>query len=207
MTPEARAAEALIALGSGIRARRQALGLTLKDVQAASGLSHPFLSKVERGLAQPSMRSLTQIADVLGTTGHALVALGSAEDVGGVRRGNAVEVSHGEGLARALVRGAWPFLPVEYRSGPREFEEFYTHMTREMVYVASGTCEMEIDGHGVFKLRPGESLFYGAHLKHRWRQLSKGQVRVLLIQEAVDPALAQNHRLDPCSWDVEALRS
>ncbi len=91
-TPAARAARTLAALGGAIRARRQELGLTLKDVQAASGLSHPFLSKVERGLTQPSMRSLTQIADVLGTTAHGLVALGANEDVGRVQIGDAIEV-------------------------------------------------------------------------------------------------------------------
>jgi transcriptional regulator with XRE-family HTH domain len=174
------------ALGAGIRERRQSLGLTLKDVEGATGISHPFLSKIERGLSRPSMRTLTLIADVLDTTAHALVALSSAEDFGGVQRRSALEVEHSTGMARFLVRGAWPFLPVEYRSGPSEFEEYYTHAAREMIYVATGRCEMEVEGHGIFKLGAGESLFYGGHVKHRWRQLNKGSLRVLLIQESLE---------------------
>src|ERR1700688_1067249 len=61
-------------LGGAIRARRRLLGLTLVDMAAQAGLSHPFLSQLERGLARPSMRSLTAIASTLGTTAQALMA-------------------------------------------------------------------------------------------------------------------------------------
>jgi quercetin dioxygenase-like cupin family protein len=52
--------------------------------------------------------------------------------------------------------------------------------------VAAGICEMEVDGHGVYQLGPGETLYYGAHLKHRWRQVSTGAIRMLLIQDNVE---------------------
>lgn len=94
------------------------------------------------------------------------------------------------GMARSLVHGGWPFLPVEYRSGPENFEEFYVHAARETIYVASGICEMEIREQGIFKLRPGDSLYYDAHVQHRWRQVSKGSIRVLLIQENADAVAA-----------------
>src|SRR5580693_9988604 len=61
-------------LGGAIRARRRLLGMTLVEVAASAGLSHPFLSQLERGLARPSMRSLTAIASTLGTTAQALMA-------------------------------------------------------------------------------------------------------------------------------------
>ncbi len=61
-------------LGGAIRARRRLLGLTLVEVAGSAGLSHPFLSQLERGLARPSMRSLTAIAATLGTTAQALMA-------------------------------------------------------------------------------------------------------------------------------------
>jgi transcriptional regulator with XRE-family HTH domain len=55
-------------LGGAIRAGRRLLGMTLVEVAGSAGLSHPFLSQLERGLARPSMRSLTAIAATLGTT-------------------------------------------------------------------------------------------------------------------------------------------
>jgi transcriptional regulator with XRE-family HTH domain len=194
---DARADALLASMGEAIRLRRRSLGLTLKDVQVATGLSHPFLSKVERGLVRPSMRSLTSVADVLGTTAHALMTLDASEEVGDVRSGSSLEVAHGDGIARALVRGSWPFLPVEYCAGPREFEEFYIHPGREMMYVAVGVCEVEIDGHGVYELGPGESLFYGAQVKHRWRKLSRGAIRILLIQENADTAVHELRHIAP----------
>lgn len=45
-------------LGARIRELRQARGLTLVRLAAATELSHPFLSQLERGLAQPSLASL-----------------------------------------------------------------------------------------------------------------------------------------------------
>jgi transcriptional regulator with XRE-family HTH domain len=57
-----------VRLGSAIRARRHQRGMTLVEVAASAGLSHPFLSQLERGLARPSMRSLTAIAATLDTT-------------------------------------------------------------------------------------------------------------------------------------------
>src|SRR5258705_13241721 len=62
-------------LGGAIRARRRQLGMTLEEDAASAGLSHPFLSQLERGLAPPSMRSLTAIAATLGPTAQALMAV------------------------------------------------------------------------------------------------------------------------------------
>ena len=53
-------------LGEDLRALRKAQGLTLNDLSAASGRSVSFLSKVERGLARPSVTSLQEVAEALG---------------------------------------------------------------------------------------------------------------------------------------------
>ncbi|MCC7361563.1 MAG: helix-turn-helix domain-containing protein [Anaerolineales bacterium] len=52
-------------LGERLRARREALGLTLRALGAQVGLSASFLAQVERSLANPSIESLQQIAAVL----------------------------------------------------------------------------------------------------------------------------------------------
>jgi len=52
-------------LGARLRERRTALGLTLKDVADAAGLSVGFISQVERDLTVPSLSSLVSIARVL----------------------------------------------------------------------------------------------------------------------------------------------
>lgn len=52
-------------LGERIRERRKALGLTLQVVADRAGLTAGFISQVERGLAAPSLTSLTAISRVL----------------------------------------------------------------------------------------------------------------------------------------------
>ena len=115
-------------LGEAIRGRRRQLGMTLVEVAASAGLSHPFLSQLERGLARPSMRSLTAIAATLGTTAQALMAdseLPAAPEpdpVSIVRRGadEGVPVDSPGGHVRPLVRGERAMLPVEFNGAPRD---------------------------------------------------------------------------------------
>src|SRR4051812_32656496 len=52
-------------LGARVRALRRERGLTLKGLGRLAGLSHPFLSQVERGLARPSVGSVERIAAAL----------------------------------------------------------------------------------------------------------------------------------------------
>ena len=52
-------------LGARVRALRRERGLTLKGLGRLAGLSHPFLSQVERGLARPSVTSVERIAAAL----------------------------------------------------------------------------------------------------------------------------------------------
>src|SRR5204863_1922697 len=52
-------------LGGRVRSLRRQRGLTLKGLGRLAGLSHPFLSQVERGLARPSVGSVERIAAAL----------------------------------------------------------------------------------------------------------------------------------------------
>ena len=53
-------------IGERIRERRRELGWTLKRLADETGLSLPYLSDVERGRTQPSVKTLTRIAAGLG---------------------------------------------------------------------------------------------------------------------------------------------
>lgn len=52
-------------LGERLRSRRRSLGLTLKEVADAAGLSVGFISQIERGITTPSLSSLVSVARVL----------------------------------------------------------------------------------------------------------------------------------------------
>jgi transcriptional regulator with XRE-family HTH domain len=176
----------LKSLGESLRRRRKALDFTITELAAMSGLSRPFVSQVERGLARPSMRSLTSLATALGTTAHMLMALPEDTPVTLVRRDTPenLTVDHGNGQARGLFRGTRSMLPVEYRSGPREFEEYYVHRGEEFMYVVHGQFEMDIEDQGVFKLADGDTLYYAGGVRHRWRSLTDEPFCMLLVQQS-----------------------
>ena len=53
------------ALGGFIRAQRQLAKLSLRDMATMTSVSNAYLSQVERGLHQPSLKVLHSIADAL----------------------------------------------------------------------------------------------------------------------------------------------
>ncbi|MGD9529791.1 helix-turn-helix domain-containing protein [Pseudonocardia sp.] len=53
------------ALGGFIRAQRQLAKLSLREMAAMTSVSNAYLSQVERGLHQPSLKVLRSIADAL----------------------------------------------------------------------------------------------------------------------------------------------
>src|SRR5262245_52658720 len=61
-------------LAARVRARRQALSLTLRELGAMSGLSERFLVLLEGGKANVSVTRLEDVARALGTTGAELIA-------------------------------------------------------------------------------------------------------------------------------------
>jgi len=177
-------------LGGAIRTRRRQVGMTLVEVAASAGLSHPFLSQLERGLAQPSMRSLTAIAATLGTTAQALMAdseLPAAPDaapVSVVRRSadEFTPVDSPGGYVRPLVRGERAMLPVEFNGAPREFDEYYRHDGDEFVYVVHGLIEVDVEGE-FHTAAAGDSIYYAGGLRHRWRSLTDTEVRLIVVQQ------------------------
>lgn len=61
------------ALGGFIRNRRQQANLSLRQLAEKTRLSNPYLSQIERGLHQPSMRVIKLIADALNVSAETLL--------------------------------------------------------------------------------------------------------------------------------------
>jgi XRE family aerobic/anaerobic benzoate catabolism transcriptional regulator len=68
-----RAVDLLARVGSRVRTRRRELGWSRKELGERAGLSERFLTMVEAGQGNPSLRSLVEIAEALGTTPVALI--------------------------------------------------------------------------------------------------------------------------------------
>jgi transcriptional regulator with XRE-family HTH domain len=61
-------------LGAFIRNQRQLANLSLRQLASMTSLSNPYLSQVERGLHQPSVRVLKAISDALNLSTETLLA-------------------------------------------------------------------------------------------------------------------------------------
>ena len=63
----------LLALGELIRAQRHQAELTLRELAARTNVSNPYLSQIERGLHEPSVRVLKAIAGALNLSAESLL--------------------------------------------------------------------------------------------------------------------------------------
>ena len=69
----AREADPQRMLGDFIRAQRQLANLSLRQLSAMTEVSNPYLSQIERGLHEPSVRVLTSIANALNLSAETLL--------------------------------------------------------------------------------------------------------------------------------------
>jgi transcriptional regulator with XRE-family HTH domain len=62
------------ALGAFIRSQRKLANLSLRELAAITKVSNPYLSQIERGLHEPSVRVLRSIAEALDISAETLLA-------------------------------------------------------------------------------------------------------------------------------------
>ena len=67
-------------LGAFIKEQRKRANLSLRQLAELTSLSNPYLSQVERGLHEPSLRVLTSLAQALGIPPHHLLAQAGVQD-------------------------------------------------------------------------------------------------------------------------------
>jgi transcriptional regulator with XRE-family HTH domain len=72
-TLDENAQKQLRALGDFIKAQRQMAELSLRELAARTNVSNPYLSQIERGLHEPSVRVLKAIAAALNMSAESLL--------------------------------------------------------------------------------------------------------------------------------------
>jgi transcriptional regulator with XRE-family HTH domain len=177
--------EAAVALGARVRALRRERQLTLKQLGRAAGLSHPFLSQVERGLARPSVASAERIADALGVRVGSLWADAEPRGAELVRRDDGVQEWRCGATIRTLTDDGRPLVVREWTGGSREWPEDRDVECGDVVlYVARGSIEVDLDG-DVHALEEGDALLFDGGVPHRLRRT--GSVRTRALRVAAEP--------------------
>ncbi len=155
-------------IGSLLKARRLAKGLTLQELAERSELSAAFLSQAERGKATPSIVSLINIANALDTDIHYFITPPSPTSL--VRRADDpqyvaidspvvykrldTEIRNQQMNALLMEIPPGVQLPVVHRA---EGEDFF--------YVLDGEVEQTI-GDEAFTLRQGDSAHHNTQVDH-----------------------------------------
>jgi transcriptional regulator with XRE-family HTH domain len=85
------------ALGAFIRTQRQMANLSLRQLAELTSLSNPYLSQVERGLHEPSVRVLKAISDALNVSAETLLAQAGLVDAVAGRSADAADGETGAG--------------------------------------------------------------------------------------------------------------
>jgi transcriptional regulator with XRE-family HTH domain len=173
-------------LGARVRKLRQERGLTLKALGAQAGLSHPFLSQLERGLARPSLGSIERIAGALGVPVTELWADNSAPARPRVvRHGEARQIDHELAGSPGGLREISPLgeaLSVhEWTGGSRRWpNESVALAGQALVFVIRGSLEVEVGG-DVHALAEGDALLFDGRLPHRMRRTGGPATRALVV--------------------------
>ncbi|MBB3143519.1 helix-turn-helix domain-containing protein [Halomonas organivorans] len=170
--------------GSRIRSLRKLKGMTLIQLAKKTGLSHGYLSQIERGLSQPSIASLVDIAQALGVTMQWLFSEsqeGSSADQGErsdmlVRKHQRVEIQYQDGIVDQLLtprsNNNLEVIYSTYPSGTRS--EPYSHKGHEAVLVLQGSLEIDVADER-YVLEEGDCLSFTSSEPHAHRNLSNGE--------------------------------
>ena len=175
------------AVGVALRRARDASGLSMRALAKLADVSQPFLSQVERGTAIPSLFTLYRIANALGIAPTELMpGTTSRRGVQVLRAGDGTRlpVSEAAGAAsgRVLSTGAGMGLEVvEYRVQPdQDLGGWFESAGEQTLYVADGSLEVTLEGHGTWELNAGDSISHPSDIRHRWRALGAVESRVVL---------------------------
>ena len=96
----------LVLLGSFLRSQRQLANLSLRQLSLLTDVSNPYLSQLERGLHEPSVRVLKAIAEALNVSTETIMAQAGlvSDDHPGDRQGTEAAIRVDTRLTEAQKR-------------------------------------------------------------------------------------------------------
>jgi transcriptional regulator with XRE-family HTH domain len=177
-------------LGNRLRARRQELGLSLRELAERVGLTASFLSQIERDLASPSIESLSKISDALDVpVFHFLLEPDIKSPV--VRRDERAKLRlPGSNLAYELMtpdlnRKMEVFM-AEREPGEQKITIPLRQETEEFIYVLQGELEIQL-AEEAYLLGPGDSVYFDGPLLRRLA--ARGDTTLRFITAITPPVL------------------
>ncbi len=163
---------------------RESRTWTLEELAGRTGLSRPYLSRLEAGERQPSLVALCSIANAFDVSVAALFEQPDrSSDCIIVRGENAIPKSINNLQFVPLSGSTKPFniqpLAVTIPAD-RPGDETYQHDGEEWLHVLAGSLRVSVDGaHHV--LQPGDSAHFDSRLPHRLTALGGNDAKIILV--------------------------
>jgi len=183
-----------INVGPRVKALREGLGLSLRDLGERTGVSAPMLSQVERGETSPTLAVATRIAAGLGLSLSQLLRLDEGDTLavvrtGARRRGGAVSRGHGYEVLTPPLPGQRAEVSVHTlaagagTAGPGDPPR-HEPGSRETAVALRGRVRLVCDGTAC-DLEEGDAVTFDADLPHHFENPSpQDEARFLAVVAA-----------------------
>jgi XRE family transcriptional regulator, regulator of sulfur utilization len=182
---------AISAVGPRVKALREAMDLSLRDLAERSGVSAPMLSQVERGETSPTLHTAARIAAGLELRLSQLLRLDEETTVSIVRRGEGRRGGAG-GHAYEVLTPPLPGLRAEVTrhtlapgavtGGPGDPPR-HEPGARETAILQHGELTLHVDGIA-HALHAGDCVTFDADLPHHFANHSEEEAVLLAIVSA-----------------------
>jgi XRE family transcriptional regulator, regulator of sulfur utilization len=187
----AAAVEPISAIGPRVRALREAMDLSLRDLAERSGVSAPMLSQVERGETSPTLQVAARIAAGLELRLSQLLRLDEGGSVQLVRAGEG-RTGGADGHRYEILSPPLPGLRTELSrhrlapgaaTGGRGDPPMHEPGSRETAVIESGELELHVDGQR-HRLAAGDCVTFDADLPHHFENPGKEEAVLLAVVSA-----------------------
>lgn len=188
--PLREATSSLSAIGEQLHEKRTSLNMSVQALADASGISTGMISQIERGLANPSINTISKLASALDLqlgiffeprpqTDQELVVRKDQRRRIGIPDPNFVYELLVPDLNRTLE-----FVWVESAPGTSTENSPFQHEGEECGLILQGTLEVHL-GDEVFVLEAGDSIIFDSSKPHWYRNI--GSERVLSVWAVTPP--------------------
>lgn len=175
-------------MGKRIKAKREELGLQMKELSIKIGVTSSLISQIEKGKAFPSIVTLKKVAEALSTTVGELI--GENENkvqhplLKSEERRFAKKNSNGTSLHLLSYhipsKQIEPYL-IKFKKDSDSEEIMTSNFPgQEFCFVLKGSFEADVDGHN-YKLSEGDSFYFNSKRPHKFKNTSRKEAELLWV--------------------------
>lgn len=168
-------------IGAEVLRLRKSRGQTLEQLATHAAVSKSMISKIERGQVSPSAAILGRLAEALEVGISDLLGAREASEVILIRAADQPVIRDDEsGFERRCISPIFPARGVEivFNTLPKGASTgifvAHRHGVEEHIHVAKGRIRATLGDHEHI-LEAGDSLYFQAHVEHRFDNLADGE--------------------------------